>query len=209
MVLKNNKKMVLKSQRLMKEMKDVLYDKSLAQKFPEQPLYYVWRGVDKKDDLRYDITLIPRKMLGKEYIRTKGNRNSENYFELYTILKGKAIFLIQKSNPRQTFDTKVGRGKKEIVEDVIAIKAKKGDWISISPEYAVVMINPSWRKLKTGNWVSEKNQNIYQELEEMGGACYFYTKSGWIKNKNYKHIPEIRFEKPLKKMPKNLDYLKG
>ena len=188
--------MVLKNQRLMKEMKNVLYDKSLAHKFPERPLYYVWRGVDKKDGLRYDITLMPSQMLGKEYVRTKGNRNSENYFELYTLLKGKAIFLIQKSN-------------KEIVEDVIVVKAKKGDWISISPEYAVIMINPSWRKLKTGNWVSEKNQNIYQELEEMSGACYFYTKLGWIKNKNYKHIPEIRFEKPLKKMPKNLDYLKG
>jgi len=193
MVFKNKKNLEI---RKLSEMKKVLYDKELADKLPELELYYVWRGVDKKDGLRYDITLIPFQMLGREYIRTKGNRNSENYFELYTILKGKAIFLIQKS-------------KGEIVKDVAIIKAKKGDWIKISPEYAVIMINPSRRKLKTGNWVSEKNQNIYQELEKMGGACYFYTKSGWFKNKNYKHIPKIRFEKPLKKMPKNLDFLKG
>jgi len=41
----------------------------------------------------------------------------------------------------------------------------------------------------------------------MQGACYFYTKSGWIKNKNYKFVPKIRFEKPLKEKPKNLDFL--
>lgn len=201
----------------MKEMKKVLYNKELADKFPELELYYVWRGVDKKDGLRYDITLIPPQMLCEEYVRTKGNRNSENYFELYTVLEGKAIFLMQKF-------------KKEIVEDVMVIKAKKEDWISISSEYAVIIINPSNKILKTGNWVSEKNENTYQELEEMGGGCYFYTKSGWIKNKNYKHIPKIHFEKPLnpirknkilkaikflkfsngvKKMPKSLDFLKG
>ena len=182
--------------RLMKEMKNVLYDKELVDKFPERPLYYVWRAVEKKEGLRYDITLIPPRMLGKEYPKTKGNRNSENYFELYTVLKGKAIFLIQKSNG-------------EIAEDVIVVKAKKGDWVSISPEYSAVLINPSWRRLKTGNWVSEKNQNIYQELEEMSGACYFYTKSGWIKNEKYRNIPPIRLEKPLEKKPGSLDYLKG
>jgi len=51
--------------------------------------------------------------------------------------------------------------------------------------------------------------NIYDFIAKMGGACYFYTKEGWIKNKNYTKIPSLRFEKPLKVLPKNLDFLYG
>jgi len=42
----------------------------------------------------------------------------------------------------------------------------------------------------------------------MKGAGYFYTKSGWIKNKNYGKVLQLRFERPLKSKPKNLDFLK-
>ncbi|MDI6883313.1 MAG: glucose-6-phosphate isomerase family protein [Patescibacteria group bacterium] len=190
--LKNKKPIV----RYLKEMKEVLYDKGLAEKFPRLELYYVFRKVAKIDDLRYDITLIPPRILGKEFVRTKGNRNWKNFPELYRVLSGKAIFLLQKA-------------KEKIVEDVLAIKAKKGDWVMVPPKYAVVMINPSKKTLKTGNWVSQKNKNIYKELEKIGGMSYFYTKAGWLKNKNYKKIPNLRFEKPLKKMPKDLDFLKA
>ena len=75
-------------------------------------------------------------------------------------------------------------------------------------QFAAIIINPSKKELKIANWVSVKNKNVYEELEKMKGAGYFYTKSGWIKNKNYKKVPKLRFEKPLKSMPKNLDFLK-
>jgi len=182
--------------RFLNEMKKVVFDKDFAKKFPNLKLYYVYRGVGKRGDIRYDITIVPPRMLGKEFVRTKGNRNSRNFPELYIVLKGKAIFLMQKH-------------KGKIVKDAVAVRAKKGDYIIIPAKYAVVMINPTKKILKTGNWVSEKNKNIYKELEARQGACYFYTKSGWIKNKNYKRIPKIRYKKPLKKMPKNLDFLKG
>jgi len=180
--------------RYLDEMRALLYDKKWAKTTPNLELYYVYRKIKKRGDLRYDITVIPPRMLGKEFIKTKGNRNSRGYQELYTVLGGKGIFLTQKV-----------RGK--IVKDVLAIEAKKGDWIIIPPNYAVVMINPSKKTLVTGNWVSEKTKNIYEEIEKMEGACYFYTEFGWIKNKNYKKVPKIRFEKPLKSMPKNLDFL--
>jgi len=183
------------SVRLLGEMEKVVYDKDFARKFPEIKLYYVYRGVDRKDDLRYDLTVIPPRMLGIEFVRTKGNRNSGNYFELYTVLEGEAIFLLQKA-------------KGAVVEDIIAVRAKKGGWVNISSDYAVVLINPLKETLKTGNWVSEKNQNIYKELEEMGGMSYFYTQEGWLKNKNYSEIPDIRFERPLNKMPADLNYLR-
>ncbi len=179
-------------------MKPVLYDKRWVKSAPNFELYYMYRGVKRKRELRYDITVIPARMLGKEFVRTKGNRNSRKYQELYTVIEGKAIFLMQKT---QT-------GKIDIIEDIVAVEAKKGETVIFLPKYAAITINPTKEELKIANWVSEKNKNIYRELEKMKGAGYFYTKSGWIKNKNYKKIPKLRFEKPLKKVPKNLDFLK-
>ena len=181
--------------RLLNEMGKVVFDRNLAKALPNLKLYYVYRGVRKRGEIRYDITIIPPKMLGKEFVRTKGNRNSKNFQELYTVLNGKAIFLMQKSKGRK-------------IEDVVAVEAKKGDSVIVPPKYSAIMINPTKKILKTGNWVSGKNENIYKELEVMQGACYHYTKSGWIKNKNYKKVPVLRFEKPLKKIPKNLGFLK-
>ena len=181
--------------RLLNEMRQVVFDRNFAKKFPTLELYQVYRGVGKRGEIRYDVTTVPPKMLGKEFIRTKGNRNSKSFPELYTVLNGEAIFLMQKH-------------KGKTVENVMAVKARRGDYVIIPPKYAVVMINPAKKNLKTGNWVSEKNKNIYKELEVMQGACYYYTEKGWIKNKNYKIVPKLRFKKPLKKMPKNLDFLK-
>ena len=181
--------------RLLKEMNKVVFDKNFAKKHPNLELYYISRGVKRNDSLRYDITIIPARMLGEEFVRTKGNCNSEKFPELYTVLEGEAIFLMQKT-------------KGDIVEQVISIQAKKGHWIIIPPEYAVIMINHSKKTLKTANWVSEKNKNIYEELEKMEGPCYFYTQSGWVKNKNYKKIPPIDSKNPLKERPKNLDFLR-
>jgi len=192
--------------RFLKEMKSVLYDQKWAKNAdPNFELYRVSRKIKIDGDLRYDITEMPAQMLGKEFARTKGNYNSKGYWELYTVLKGKAIFLIQKQ-------------KDKIIDDVAAIKASEGDWIMVPPHYSVITINPSLKEtLKTGNWVSEKTQNIYQDIERMKGASYFYTKDGWIKNENYtskyirsdyKNVPDLRFEKPLKKRPKSLDFLR-
>ena len=179
-------------------MRSVLYDREWAKSAPNLELYYMYRGVKKKGDLRYDITVIPPKTLGKEFTRTKGNRNWKKFPELYTVLKGRAIFLFQKTEKTSN-----------IIEDIVAVETKEGGWVIIPPFYAVITINPSRKELKIGNWVSEKNKNIYKELERMKGAGYFYTKKGWIKNKNYKKVPNMRFEKPLKKIPVHLDFLKG
>ncbi len=178
------------------EIRKLLFDKKWARTAPNLELYYMYRGVKKKNNLRYDITVIPPLMLGKEFVKTKGNHNSKNFAEFYTVIEGTAIILMQKIKSR-------------IVKDAVAIRLEKGDALIEPPDYDVVTINPSKNILKIANWVSEKNKNIYENVEKMNGACYFYTKSGWIKNKNYTKIPPLRFEKPLKVLPKNLDFLYG
>lgn len=178
--------------RYLKEMEKVLYDKERA-KNKKVELYYMYRGIKEKDNLRYDITVIPSKLLGNEFVKTKGHSHLNKRAELYHVLEGEAIFLIQK-------------GKEEI-KDVFAIKAKKCNWVKIPKGYAHITINPSSQKLRIANWVSKDCKNYYQFLEKMQGACYYYTKQGWIKNKNYKKVPKLKFKKPLKEKPKNLDFL--
>ncbi len=182
--------------RYLDEIRELLCDREWAKIAPNVKLYSVYHGAKRKDGLVYDITIMPPKMLGKEFVKTKGNRNSNNFPELYGVLRGEALVLMQKT-------------KGKIVKDAVAIRVKKGEYIIEPADYTVITINPSKNILKIGTWASEKNKNIYKDIEAMRGACYFYTKSGWIKNKNYEKIPKLRFGKPLKKAPKNLNFLYG
>ena len=173
-------------------MKNVVYDKKWFKIAKNFPVYYMYRGVKKKDGLRYDITVIPPKMLGQEFPKTKGH--SHPFKELYQILSGEGLFLLQKCQNKK-------------VKDVFWVKVRKGGVLVIPQNYEHLIINSSKRTLKTGNWLSQKCQNLYNFIEKMKGACYCYTKSGWVKNKNYVNIPRLRFKKPLKSLPKNLDFL--
>lgn len=184
-----------KEARYLYDMKKVLADQLWLKTAENFPVYYVYREAKKIKEISYDITLMPPQFLGKELAKTKGNRNSNGFLELYTTLVGKAILLLQKT-------------KKDTVQDVMAIVLKKGDYFIIPKQYATITINPSSRlPIKIATWTAKKNKNIYEELEKRQGACYYYTKSGWVKNKNYKKIPQLRFEKPLKKKPEDLTFL--
>jgi len=182
--------------RYLNDMREVLCDKEWAKNAPNFKLYYMYRGVKRKRELRYDITVIPPRILRKEFVKTKGHEHSNKYQELYIVLKGEAIYLIQKY-------------KNNKIEDVYAVRAKRGNAVIIPPDYGHVTINPRGTELKEGNWLDEGCQNIYDLFIKKQGGCYYFTKSGWIKNKNYDIIPPLRIKKPLKLTPKNLDFLYG
>jgi len=179
------------------DMKEVLYDKKWAKEAPNLELYYMYRGVEEKDGLRYDITIMPPKILGEEFVKTKGHEHSGPFQELYIVLKGEAIYLMQKYNQ-----------KKGEIMDVFAVKAESGESVIIPADYSHVTINPAKTTLKMANWISKKCQGVYALFEKMEGACYYYTKKGWIKNANYDKVPRLRFKEPLKSIPENLDFLK-
>ncbi len=165
-------------------MKQVIYDKDWLRNASNLEVYYMFRAIKKKNRLRYDITIIPSLMLGKEFVKTKGHKHLGNYQELFEVLEGQAIFLAQKR-------------KKGFIEDVYAVPAKKGEIVIIPSGYDHITINPIKKILKVGNWIAEECKNDYSPIEKKQGICYFYTKSGWIKNKNYKKVPKLRFEKSL------------
>ncbi|MEK7562604.1 MAG: glucose-6-phosphate isomerase family protein [Patescibacteria group bacterium] len=190
--------------RKLNDMRDVVYDKEWLKNTSNIELYYMYRGVEQKDGLRYDITVIPAALLGSEFTKTKGHYHLTNWQEVYTALEGTAIYLMQKRN-------EAGE-----IEDAYAVKTEKGETIIIPQGYGHVTINPSeTENLKMANWVSPDCKVDYLPYEKLQGACYYYIlqpgsgQTGWIKNENYKTVPNLRFEKPLKNIPDNLEFLKN
>lgn len=181
--------------RYLDDMRMVLYDQAWAKTAPNFEVYYMERGLEKKNGLRYDITTIPPKMLGQEFVKTKGHYHIGECQELYIVLEGEGIFLMQKR----------GEGK---IQDVYYVKATKGDCVLVPSFYGHVTINPSAKTLKMGNWISEEYIADYESIATKGGFSYYYTQAGWIQNKNYEEVPKLRSEMPLKSMPTNLDFLK-
>jgi glucose-6-phosphate isomerase len=184
--------------RKLNDMRGVLADPAYKTKnSSDTDLYFMYRGIEQKNGLRYDITIIPAKMIGFEFVKTKGHYHLENWQEVYTVLKGTAIYLLQKKNLNGE------------ISDVYAVTAKESESIIIPPGYGHVTINPSEaEELTMANWISPDCKVDYLSYEKLQGACYYYTKNGWIKNKNYQNTPELRFEEALKSLPKNLDFLK-
>lgn len=181
--------------RYLDEIRELLYDKAWGKTAPNLELYYMYRMLDEKDGLRYDITVIPSKMLGSEFAKTKGHNHAGYYGEVYMVLEGEGFYLFQK-------------GDENKIEDVCVVKAKKGETIVIPPGYGHVTINPSDKELKMANWVKKEDRGNFSFFEKMQGACYYYTTNGWVKNENYKSVPELRFGEPLKDTPQDLSFLK-
>ncbi|HID43488.1 MAG TPA: glucose-6-phosphate isomerase [Archaeoglobaceae archaeon] len=170
--------------------------------------YFMYRDVfhsksDREEiknlNLRYDITVIPPNMIGNEFIKTYGHYHpiaEENlsYTEIYEVLEGEAIYLLQKNEGGS-------------INDIIAVEASKGDKVIIPPNYGHVTINASNKVLKMANWVYRGFSSDYKPYEELKGACYYYTLEGWIENGNYRKIPEMKFVKP--RIPKLLGLKKS
>jgi glucose-6-phosphate isomerase len=183
-------------------MKDVLLDKSL--KHPKE-LYYMYRDVafdedrelEKKNQLRYDISIIKPDKLGKELMKTAGHYHPGNYPELYEVISGEA-WCIQQKPAKEDF--------KKIL-DVIWVKAKTGDKIICLPGYGHILINPSkTQALITSNWVGTKFSSDYSLYCKAEGAAYlFLEEKGKLKiqkNKFFKEIPAIREMYPNRKIAK-------
>jgi len=144
--------------------------------------------------LRYDVTVIPPGKIGSEFIKTFGHyhpiaEQNLSYTEIYEVLKGEALFLLQRAEGARVYD-------------VFAVEAGKGDKVIVPPNYGHVTINPSKNELRIANWVYRNFRSIYEPYERFRGACYYYTDEGWIVNPNYKEVPKMRLIEP--KIPKEL-----
>lgn len=172
-------------------MREVIFDQSWLAGARDFELYYMYRDLslsraDKEmlmqQNLRYDITIIPPNRLGREYIKTAGHYHpivpggSVTYPELYEVLEGEAIYLLQKEDQ----------------SDVVAVYASARDKVLVPPCYGHVTINRSNKTLKMANFVARNFSSLYDPFREKAGGAYFFTEEGWIKNDRCPEAGQLR-----------------
>jgi len=184
--------------RLLGDMKDVIYDKKwFEQQSPNEEVYYMYRdlALSKRDrdvlteqKIRYDITVIPPRMLGCEYVKTLGHyhppapNTNLSYTELYEVLSGEAVYLLQRLDENDP----------EVVDDVIVVEAGAGDKLLIPPNYGHITINRSRKTLKMANLVARDFKSNYEPVRTHGGGAYFLTTDGFVRNEAYASVAPVR-----------------
>jgi glucose-6-phosphate isomerase len=151
-------------------------------------LYYIYRNCCLKKDkklfskasLRYDITLIPAGLIGNEPHRTIGHihkkLDKKNVWEIYQVIYGKAIFLIQNKKTKKVY----------------AVYRNKGQKIIIPPDWGHITINALVKKpLVVSNiFANRKNLSDYSFFKKTHGPAWYpvWKENGIVFEKN-------RFEK--------------
>ena len=197
-ILEFGTKRVKPAVRTLFDMKDVIYDREWLAGTNNIELYYMYRELSlskndalamKEHGLRYDITVIPPRMMGCEFVKTAGHYHPfvpgtiTTFPEIYEVLNGEAHYLMQKPEDDQ-------------IKDVILVKAGEGDKVIIPPGYGHITINASNKVLKMANWVACDFNAAYAPIKEKGGGAYFILKNGIVKNPKYSSVPEIRLLEP-------------
>lgn len=178
--------------------------------FPEKlksdfDAYYMFRDIyeNRRDrekilnaGLRYDFTIIPPAEIGEEKIKTYGHYHPKNssgiaYPEIYQVIEGKALFIIQ-------------RREENKITECFVIEAEKWDLVVVPPNFGHVTINPTEKVLLTSNWVCRNFASIYDPYKNLRGACYYYVNSKWVKNPNYDEVPPLKHGKPFGKVKEEM-----
>jgi glucose-6-phosphate isomerase len=176
------------------DLKDVLRDPSAVNAAEnETPVYFMYRDVRrgrdasmfKKNSLRYDMTVIPPRILGTEYVKTAGHyhpiaEGGLSFPEVYQVLNGSASFLLQKREDG-------------VVSEVILVQAERGEWVIIPPNYGHVTVNRSKATLVLANLVSSLFESLYEPMRASHGGAYYMLVGGKIaKNPAYRNPPRMQ-----------------
>jgi glucose-6-phosphate isomerase len=170
----------------------VLLDKEA--KATREEVYYMYRDIHlpadennlRKNHLRYDITVIPSVMLGNEFNKTVGHYHPKNsagveFPELYEVLSGEGLFLIQKLDETN-----------QNVIDFVAIRATAGQKLIYPPGYGHVIVNLGPEVLVTSNWVADNFESLYEPIRVMEGMAYFVIRD----SAGYKFVPNPTYTQP-------------
>jgi glucose-6-phosphate isomerase len=178
------------AERSHKEMKDVLM--SPKSDGPKIHYYMIRGGKDKRN-----VTIWEPGTVGGEYIKSYGHYHVGDLNETYTVLAGEGFVILQKR----------GLTDDDIIE-FRAVRVKAGDKVFIPSGYGHLAINTGNTWLVTSDdspvdfgekkAVSMPGHADYAPFKKLHGAAYYVvSKNGspeFIKNPNYKKVPEIKFE---------------
>jgi glucose-6-phosphate isomerase len=178
-------------------------------KVKDNPYYDFYKAIVKdnnkaeftKANLRYDSTVIMRGCADKEFKKTAGHFHhlipgkNMSYPELYQVIKGTALFVMQKVDD---FNKSSG---KMTVEDVIMAEVKAGQAVVIPPDYGHCTINISDETMVFINLISLGSSNHYDSVKNSHGmCCYAYRNEDGTyrieKNPNYKFNCDVRITVP-------------
>jgi glucose-6-phosphate isomerase len=156
------------------------------------PIYAMFRNLArspadrwylKESGLRYDITVIPPRVICGEFVKTKGHfhpvtRGGCGYPEIYEVLSGRAHYLLQR----------------EDLTDAVLVNAVAGDVVVVPPGYGHVTINPTTdTTLHMANIVSARFESNYTKYVSGRGAAYYEMADGTVeKNRAYRNVPPLR-----------------
>lgn len=167
-----------RSVRTINQMASLLMGQVDIQMLQSPDMYYMYRDVYKHGSVRFDITVIPAQTVGQECAKTHGHYHpkSENglaYPELYQVLHGKAVFILQKKNRNGSVDVSI-------------VNAGEKDIVLLPAGYGHVTVNSGNEVLVLANLVYDRFSSIYHEYEQNHGAAYYYLQGGeLVQNTNY------------------------
>jgi len=171
-------KEITPSVRMLSQLKEVMMNDVNIGKTGDLEMYYMYRDILRKEEMRYDITFIPYREVAGECAKTYGHchpiaEEKLTYPEIYQVLSGRAFFILQKE---------LGSA----ANIVTMVDAKKGDVILIPPNHCHVSINPGPEDLLLSNIVADNFKSVYSYFKENRGAAYYYADNGeLIQNSNY------------------------
>jgi glucose-6-phosphate isomerase len=152
-----------------------------------QEMYYMYRSVFRKGDVRFDITVIPALTVKGECSKTHGHYHPSSeegpeYPEVYQVLRGSAVFILQKKNRNGSVDAMI-------------VDAGEGDAVLLPPGWGHVTVNRGKGTLVLSNLVYDRFESLYEEYDENQGAAFYYLEGGQLEhNTNYivqkiEHLP--------------------
>lgn len=160
--------------------------------------YDVCREVDWRGNLRYDLTLLYAKNSAGEMPRTFGHYHSKGFAELFGVISGRTMALMQKHGQEPNS-----------IEEVYLIEAGIGKSFIILPDFGFTNINPDVSQdLLLYNWINKNVENKYDLIKKYDGFCYRAINDGngdvrFEKNDKYKEVPGLIRLKP-KELPEEL-----
>lgn len=152
------------------------------------------RAVYEKYDYRYDITAIMPGTVNGECKKTSGHYHgyiagtAATYPEVYEVLEGQAVFLLQKV---MNFD----QDEEPVFDSVKALKVEAGQAVIIPPFYGHCGINAGDGVLYFSNIAVVSCPLHYDPIKKKHGMGYYLLGKGadqrYEANRNYRNLPEL------------------
>lgn len=150
------------------------------------PVYWVFSEITEK---RWEnLTVIAEGRIASEYPKTFGHYHSHPVGEVYHLVAGEGILILQKKFLED------GKWLPERVTEVVLIKAQPGDEICITPEWGHSWSNIGDLPLLTfDDWRTGHTPRDYEAIEKLTGLAYYLINHDGqpmpVPNPNYVNLP--------------------